>query len=228
MPLALIVGASRGLGLALAQEYLDRGWQVIATRRGLAATGLDALVGRFGGRLALESVDITAPEEVAALRRRLDGRQIDLLFVNAGVASHIDLPAADVPTEDFARLMITNALSPIRIVERFQDLVPPTGAIAVMTSGLGSIAENTQGWWDAYAASKTALNMLMRSFAARRPGDPRAMVLMAPGWVRTDMGGPAAGLSIEESIPRVVDTVTAATGRPGLRYLDYTGRTVPW
>ncbi|GBQ19089.1 dehydrogenase [Acidiphilium acidophilum DSM 700] len=97
-----------------------------------------------------------------------------------------------------------------------------------MSSGLGSVADNTGGGWEVYRASKAALNTLMRSFAARHDGDARSMAIIAPGWVRTDMGGPGASLAIEESIPRVVDVLTAHAGKPGLRYLDYRGQTVAW
>jgi len=225
---ALIIGASRGLGLAMAEDYLDRGWHVIGTVRGQARTGLHALATRSDGRLEIETVDVTEPDQVAALRQRLGGRRIDLLFVNAGIATNIEQAIGAVPTEDFIRLMVTNALSPMRALETLESLVPPSGAIGVMSSGLGSIAENDSGSWAAYAASKAALNMLMRGFAARRAPDPRAMVVMAPGWVRTEMGGDGADLSIEESIPRVVDTLQAASGKSGLRFLDYTGRTVRW
>ena len=225
---ALIIGASRGLGLALAEEYLGRGWHVIGTVRGNGPAGLHDLAARSDGRLEIETLDVTEPDQIAALRRRLDGRRIDLLFVNAGIASNIRDSIGQVPTEDFVRLMVTNALSPMRALETLESLVPPTGTIGVMSSGLGSIAENEGGAWAAYSASKAALNMLMRGFAARLAPDPRAMVIMAPGWVRTEMGGDQADLSVEESIPRVVDTLLAATGRSGLRFLDYTGRTVRW
>lgn len=224
---ALIIGASRGLGLALAEEYLNRGWRVIATARS-DADGLHELAAKAGERLEIESVDINRPDEVAALRKRLHERSLDLLFVNAGVANDRKETIGEVSTEEFVRVMVTNALSPMRVVEAFQDLVPATGVIGVMSSGLGSVADNEVGEWEVYRASKAALNTLMRSFAARHVGDSRAMVLIAPGWVRTDMGGADARLSVEESIPRVVDTISAQSGKPGLRYLDYRGQTVRW
>lgn len=225
---ALIVGASRGLGLALAAEYVRRGWHVIATRRGAAPTGLADLAERAAGQLEIETLDMTRPDEVAALRRRLAGRWLDLLFVNAGVTNDPMAPIGDVTTDDFVHVMVTNALSPMRVVEAFQDLVPATGTIGVMSSGLGSVADNEYGTWEVYRASKAALNTLMRSFAARHRDDPRSFVIIAPGWVRTDMGGPNASLGIDDSIPRVVDVIAAQRGTPGLRYLDYLGRTVRW
>jgi NAD(P)-dependent dehydrogenase (short-subunit alcohol dehydrogenase family) len=114
------------------------------------------------------------------------------------------------------------------VVERLADLVPPTGLIGVMSSGQGSIADNESGQREVYRGSKAALNQFMRCFAARQAQTPRAMLLMAPGWVRTDLGGPEGRLSIEESVPGVVNVLLAKQGRPGLEYLDYRGRTVRW
>jgi NAD(P)-dependent dehydrogenase (short-subunit alcohol dehydrogenase family) len=224
----LLFGASRGLGLAIAQEYLKRGWNVVATARKRSRTMLHELVGQADGRLAVEIVDIADSAEVAALRRRLASDRFDLLFVNAGVTNDDRETIADVSTEEFVRVMVTNALSPMRVVETFQDAVPPTGAIAIMSSGQGSVGNNENGGHEVYRASKAALNMLMRSFAARHRGDPRTLLLLAPGWVRTDMSGPAARLSIEESIPNLVKVIAAQAAKGGLHYLDYLGRTVPW
>jgi NAD(P)-dependent dehydrogenase (short-subunit alcohol dehydrogenase family) len=225
---ALIIGASRGLGRALAAEYLARGWQVTATVRGSAQTGLDDLAKSPDGRLVVETVDITVPEQVAALRGRLAQETFDLLFVNAGVTNGPEETVADVSTDTFIRLMVTNALSPMRVVEALQNLVAPDGTIAVMSSGQGSIANNENGGFEVYRASKSALNQLMRSFAARHVGDPHTLLLMAPGWVQTDLGGPAAPLTIGQSIPGVADTIDAQAGKGGLQYLDYQGRTVRW
>ncbi|MDB5803556.1 MAG: Short-chain dehydrogenase/reductase [Betaproteobacteria bacterium] len=224
---ALIIGASRGLGLALAAEYLRRGWNVTGTVRGDKRGALHALSDQNTGRLDVEAVDITDEAQIAALSGRLAGRRYDLLLVNAGIANSAEKTIAQVSTEDFVQLMLTNALAPMRVMTSLESLVPASGTLAVMSSGLGSIA-NTSGAWHAYSASKAALNMLMKGFAAQQAGDPRAMVVIAPGWVRTDMGGPGASLSVEESIPRVVDMLESRSGRPGIAYRDYTGATVPW
>jgi len=224
----LLIGASRGLGFAMAEEYLKRGWRVVATERANTPSRLRSLLAHSGGRLDIETVDIVQPDQVASMRARLGSRKFDLLFVNAGVKNDDRETIADVSTEEFIRVMVTNALSPMRVLEVLQDLVLPGGTIGVMSSGLGSIANNESGNYEVYRASKAALNMFMRSFAARHADDPRTLLLMAPGWVRTDMGGPHARLSIEESIPNLVNTMDAQSGRAGLQFLDYLGRTVPW
>jgi NAD(P)-dependent dehydrogenase (short-subunit alcohol dehydrogenase family) len=173
---ALIIGASRGLGYALAAEYLARGWQVTATVRSARRTDLDDLAKSSDGRLVVETVDITVPEEVAALHDRLAQVTFDLLFVNAGVTNGPEETVADVSTDTFIRLMVTNALSPMRVVEALQDLVAPNGTIGVMSSGQGSVANNEKGGFEIYRASKSALNQLMRSFAARHADDRRTLL----------------------------------------------------
>jgi NAD(P)-dependent dehydrogenase (short-subunit alcohol dehydrogenase family) len=224
----LLIGASRGLGLAMAEEYIQRGWQVTGTVRGSQRTGLHDLSERSDGQLEIETVDINVPDQVFALRQRLDSRSFDLLFINAGVTNSPEETIADVSTEEFTRLMVTNALSPMRMLEALQDLVPDTGALGVMSSGQGSVANNNRGGFEVYRASKAALNTLMRSFAARHAEDPRSLVLMAPGWVRTELGGPQARLSIEESVPNVLNAIDAQRGQAGLHYLDYLGQPVAW
>ncbi len=124
--------------------------------------------------------------------------------------------------------MITNALSPMRVIDTLGELTEPDGTIAIMSSGQGSVANNERGGFEIYRASKSALNQLMRSYAARHYDTSRSLLLMAPGWVKTDLGGPDARLTISDSIPNLVTTVDAQRGRAGLQYLDYLGQTVAW
>jgi NAD(P)-dependent dehydrogenase (short-subunit alcohol dehydrogenase family) len=224
----LLIGASRGLGLALAREWAQSGRHVVATVRGSGRTPLHDLADAYAGRIEIETVDVTEPAQIAALHDRLADRMFDLLFVNAGVANRPEGTVAQTSTEDFVKVMVTNALSPLRVIEALQDLVEPSGTIGVMSSGQGSVANNERGGHEVYRGSKAALNTFMRSYAARHSGEPRALVLMAPGWVRTDLGGPDARLTIDESIPNVVKTLDALQDKPGLHYVDYLGRTVAW
>ncbi len=234
----LIIGASRGLGLALAKEWARAGRQVTATVRGSGRTPLHdfaeseaqsvADTGASAGRVEIETVDVTEPEQIAALRTRLAGRRFDLLFVNAGVTNQPEGTVAETSTDEFIRVMVTNALSPLRVIEALQDNVEPAGTIAVMSSGQGSVTNNVNGGHEVYRGSKAALNTFMRSYAARHRDGRRVLVLMAPGWVRTELGGENARLSVEESIPNVVKTLDALQGKAGLHYVDYLGKTVPW
>jgi NAD(P)-dependent dehydrogenase (short-subunit alcohol dehydrogenase family) len=232
-PSILVAGASRGLGLALAGEFLARGWHVIGTVRGTARTDLHALADRHPGRVEIEALDITDPALITALATRLAGRTLDMLFVNAGTTTRDpQVRMADVADDEFARVMATNVLGPIRVIETLAHLVPAGGLIGAMSSGQGSIANNENGRAEIYRSSKAALNMGLRSIAAREAGAEggarRAVVAMAPGWIRTDLGGEQAPFTMEEAIPLVADTLLAARATPGIHYLDRFGAAVPW
>jgi NAD(P)-dependent dehydrogenase (short-subunit alcohol dehydrogenase family) len=225
----LLVGASRGLGLALAEAFAVRGWEVVGTVRGSRHTPLHDLAAGKPGQVTVEQLDITEPTQIAALQARLASRRFDILFVNAGTTNEDPTQTiAEVSTEEFIQVMVTNALSPMRVVEGLEGLVADDGMIGVMSSGQGSITDNTRGGRELYRGSKAALNQYMRSYAARQAGTPRSLLLLAPGWIRTDLGGDDAPYTVEESIPLLVDLMLAKRTRPGLEYLDRNSKVVPW
>ncbi len=226
----LIAGASRGLGHAMAAEFLKKGWHVVGTvRGGSTRTPLHELANEHEGRIEIETLDICEPTQIETLQRRLSGRLLDILFVNAGTTNRDPTQTiGEVSTEEFMHVMHTNALAPMRVVESLEPHVAPDGIIGVMSSGQGSIGNNEKGERELYRGSKAALNMFMRSFAARHADSARAMVVMAPGWIRTELGGAEAPFGIDDNIPPLVDTLLSKRGTPGLQYVDYLDRTVPW
>jgi NAD(P)-dependent dehydrogenase (short-subunit alcohol dehydrogenase family) len=219
---AIIIGASRGLGLGLAQELAQRGWQVTATQRSPSAALAAAAA---AGNIAIETVDIDDPAAIAALAARQPG-PFDLVFVNAGVTGPRHGSADKVTADELAALMMTNAVSPIRTARALLGAVRPGGTVALMTSILGSVALRQHGHAELYSASKAALNSLTRGFAAVEARD-FVVLSLHPGWVKTDMGGEGADIDVATSVAGLADVLEAETA-PGHRYLDYTGKTLPW
>ncbi len=223
---AIIIGASRGLGAGLAREFAGRGWNVVATERRHSAEL--AAAAAANPAITIETVDIDDQPSVAALAGRLQGRHFDLVFVNAGVMGPQHASADKVTADELAALMLTNAIAPVRTARAFLPLVKDGGTIAFMTSILGSVALRTHGTYELYSASKAALNSLSRGFAAIDAA-PRGLAVLSlhPGWVRTDMGGSSADIDVATSVAGLATVVETSTG-PGHRYLDYTGKTLPW
>ncbi|HED1542536.1 TPA: SDR family NAD(P)-dependent oxidoreductase [Kluyvera cryocrescens] len=226
----LLIGASRGLGHAMAETFVQRGWKVIGTVRDSAQhTPLHALAGEYPQQVHIEQLDICESPQITALSQRLSGQTIDMLFVNAGTTNRDPSQTiGEISTDEFMQIMLTNALSPMRVIEQFAAQVTAGGLIGVMSSGQGSIANNESGQRELYRGSKAALNMFMRSLAARPTMKARPLVTMAPGWIKTALGGSDAPYTIEETIPLLVNVLLEKQQRPGLEYLDFRGNTVPW
>lgn len=223
---ALVVGASRGLGLGLARELLAQGWQVIATERSDSAA-LHELADKSGGDLAIESLDINDPDQIVALDERLRARPLDLLFVNAGVSDEPGQTIGQISDDEFDWIFKTNVLGPMRVVERLAPRVPDGGVIAAMSSGLGIVGAEQSGGFDAYGASKAALNKLLRIFS-KRAGGGRSVLAVHPGWVATDMGGAGAPLDVETSVRGIVKVLDGRFGKTGDLFVDYSGQVLPW
>jgi len=222
---ALVVGASRGLGLGLVGQLRAAGWQVIATVRD--DRGAEALKAVPGVRV--ETLEITDGGSAEALVGRLQGTRLDLLLVNAGISGPRLESLLEADEAEVARLFLTNAVAPVRLAERLLPLVEPSrGVIAFMSSVMGSLELGPGMGMPLYGASKAALNHLSRSFAAGLGEAGPTVLSLHPGWVKTDMGGEEAPLDVETSCRGLVEVIDRAAGQGGHRYLDYQGQTLPW
>jgi len=206
----------------LANAYLDRGWTVVATVRDPASLG-----DRTDDGLTIETVDTTDWPALDALRERLAGQSFDLLLVNAGIMLEADAGIGDGSPDAFGQMMLVNTLAPLRIADRFAELVTGKGIVAVMSSGLGSIMLNEAGGYEAYRTSKAALNMGLRSIAARKD-DGRTWLAVDPGWVKTDLGGANADLTVDQSVSGLVDMFERRQGTGGVAFVSYENKELPW
>jgi NAD(P)-dependent dehydrogenase (short-subunit alcohol dehydrogenase family) len=227
--LALIVGANRGIGLGVTKEFLAHGWDVMATaRQPDKATALHALAEQHPGRVAIPRLDVNDAAEVDGFAGTLGGKILDAVLVNAGVAGPAHRTASAATAAEIGALMFTNAIAPVRLARSLADHVRAgSGVVAFTSSVMGSVAVNPGGH-ELYRASKAALNSLCRGLWGEWNGKNLTMVSIHPGWVRTDMGGQAAAVSVEDSVAGVVAVIEAQSGAHQHRFLDYTGKELPW
>ena len=233
----LVTGAGRGLGLELTRRYLERGDQVFATcRQPSRARDLAALAGAHRDQLTVLALDVADAASIraahAAVRRRTNA--LDLLINNAGVYSRRGSadPSERLGTlrfDDALHVLRTNAVAPLMVTQQCLDLLAAGRAprVVAISSEYGSVSEN-DGFPYYYAASKAALNMLMRSLAAdvRRRGIVAA--ILDPGWVRTDMGGPQAPLTPARSVAGMMRVIDGLTARDSGRFYTWEGTVAPW
>lgn len=214
----LILGASRGIGLGLAREFAARGWQVVASER-TRSEALHAL-----GGVDVVTADVTDPASYRDLDL-VDG-SLDAVIVNAGISGASHQSADEATPDDVAEVMMTNAYGPVRAGRSLLPKLKDGAALGFMSSLMGSVADSSGGW-ELYRASKAALNMLAKGIAEQDARARRIEVLsLHPGWVKTDMGGPAATLTVEESVAGLADVIERAGGG-GYRFVDYTGKILP-
>jgi len=221
---ALIIGASRGIGLGLAQELAKRGWHVLASRRQPSRDLADAAK---GGAIEIVTADVTDTASLTALARQIERGSLDLVLVNAGIMGPEKQGVEETSTEEVTDIVMTNAVGPARAAKLMLPLLRDGGTLAFMTSKMGSIADSSGGF-DLYRMSKAAQNMLARGISERNAKARGIAVLsLHPGWVQTDMGGPGATLTVEQSVRGLAD-VLEREQRPGHRFLAYDGAEIPW
>ena len=231
MPSALITGANRGLGFEFARQYLADGWQVYASCRDPgSASELRRLADSSDHNLRILALDVTDPASVKAVARELDGKAIDLLLNNAGVGGARGQTIGNIDYEAWAKVLDVNTMGPLRVSEALVDHVARSERklVVTLTSGMGSLADNTSGGSIAYRSSKAAVNMVMRSLAIDLAARGIACVVVNPGWVQTDMGGPHATLTPAESVTRLRRLIETLGPAQSGKFFNHDGREYTW
>lgn len=225
MPTALVLGASRGLGLEFTRQYLSQGWTVYATFR----SEDDRVRLRDLGAQTLK-LDVMQVADVAGIAWQLEGERIDVAVMNAGVyGPRTSSPRQPPGDADFDLVMRTNVLAAMRIVPVVGPLLAPArGTLAFVSSRMGSIAEAGASYGMLYRVSKAAVNMVAKlAHADFAPLGVRVLSLH-PGWVRTDMGGPNADVEVTDSITGLRRVIAEPQAYPGGCFYDYRGQSLAW
>ena len=231
MATILITGASRGLGLEFTRQYLAEGWTVIAACRNPgAARGLQDLEAKSNGALTVVELEVTDGASVKRAAGRLQGRAIDVLVNGAGIYGGSGQKLGSLDYEDWRQVLEVNLLGPARVCQAFLDGLERSDRrlIVTITSGMGSLADNTSGGSILYRTSKAAVNMLMRTSAIDLKARGITCIVVNPGWVKTDMGGPNAKLSPEESIHAMRRLIAKLGPGDSGKFYNYDGREYPW
>jgi len=235
MPVVLITGANRGIGLEHARQYAEQGWDVHATaRRPESADALLALGNQHPQRISVHALDVTDHAAVDALAAELRDVPIDVLLNNAGTYGPLGAPAGmayqSLTNMDFdlwRTMLEVNLLGAFKVAVAFHDHVAASDMQLVvnMSSGLASI-EHNHGSSYAYRSSKAGLNMLTKGMGAE--WTDVTVVSMAPGWCKTDLGGDDAPVETADSVRDQQALFPTLTRADSGRFIDVNGDSVPW
>lgn len=232
MRTVLITGTNRGIGLEFVRQYAKDGWRVLACcRKPAAAEALNHLAVEYPGQITIHSLDVANHSQIEQLSQALSEQTIDLLINNAGVypADHGDT-FGKTDYAAWAYAFEVNTMAPLRMVEAFIQQISSSElkTIIIITSKMGSIADNRGGGSYIYRSSKSAVNIVMKSLSIDLDSSRITVVLLHPGWVRTDMGGPNGLISIEESVTGMRRVIGNLKSEDSGKFYAFDGQIVPW
>lgn len=222
MPTAVVTGANRGIGLEFIRQYRADGWDTVAICRPSADVEPVVALGS-----SVERIDITDTAAVRTLADRLPGGGIDLLINNAGInpGSH---SLGSIDYEKWQLVFHLNVVAPLQLVESVAPLMSGGAVVASVSSRLGSMQCNVDGGRHLYRAAKAALNAITRSLSVDLRPQGILSVALHPGWVRTDMGGPAADIDVSESVAGMRKVISRLRDDDSGKLINYDGTEIPW
>lgn len=228
----VITGASRGLGLEFARQYLAADGEVAALARApRESEGLCDLAREYPDALSLHVCDVADEASVgracAEVKERFKG--VDLLINNAGIGGD-GRKLVELDLSAWSHVFEVNAVGPVRVTRAFLPLLRNGRKTvnALITSRMGSIADNDSGGAWAYRMSKAALNMAGRNMMHGLTYMGIRTYIFHPGWVRTDMGGPQATLAIPDAVTALVATIDRLGRKHNGGFFDLNGEALPW
>lgn len=228
---AIVVGASRGIGLGLVRELLNQHWHVIATIRDInqISTGLNQLLSEYSNRLELTELDLSHVQTADSLLSKYHEKSINLLLVSAGISGPEHQRVEQCTPNEIANLFWVNSIAPVTIARKLLPLMKEKSVIAFMSSRMGSVALNDDGSMELYRASKAALNSITRGFALNEAIPAKIGVLnLHPGWVQTEMGGSNAPISVKDSTTGIVRVIEGFIGQCEQNFVDFQGNEIEW
>lgn len=229
-PTILITGANRGIGLKLSERFAEDKWQVIACCRNPAgAEELRALSDK-GLSIEIQALDVTNYEQMAALSDQLGDRPIDILLSNAGVYGPKGAGFGEIDAGKWRQVLEVNTIAPLMLVQAFVEQVAASQRklVAVISSKVGSIADNSSGGSYLYRSSKTAVNQVVKSLSIDLADRGISVMSLHPGWVQTEMGGPNAEISTDKSVSGLKSILQTAGLAQSGQFIEYDGSSIPW
>lgn len=226
----LITGSNRGIGLELVNQYAAQGWQVHACcRHPDQANALNLLADKHSN-ITLHVLDVTQQEQRQDLAAELQDRAIDILFNNAGIYGPYDAVFGNTDESAWLECLRTNVIAPMKMMEAFLPHVTASRhrLIAALSSKMGSMADNGSGGSYIYRSSKAALNAVMKSASIDLAPRGVKVAILHPGWVKTDMGGPNAEITVTESVSRMREILARVTPETSGTFFDIDGSVIPW
>jgi NAD(P)-dependent dehydrogenase (short-subunit alcohol dehydrogenase family) len=231
MKTILITGANRGLGLEFCKQYAEANWNVMACcRHPDNAKDLTKLAEKYAN-ISIFPLDVSDLAQINQLANQLSDTAIDVLLNNAGVYGDTSGHGfGNLDYDTWQKTMAINLFAPVRMSEAFLPHLKrgTQKKIVAMSSLMGSISDNGSGGSILYRSSKAALNAAMKSIAIDQRNEKIAVLILHPGWVKTDMGGLNAPMESAESVAKMCETINAFTLEQSGNFLRYDGTLLPW
>jgi len=229
-PTILITGANRGIGLELSRQFAEDGWQVLACCRNPADAGQLQALSERGLAIEVHALDVTDYQQMAALSDQLANRPIDILLSNAGIYGSKGVGFGGVDAQEWRQVLEVNTIAPLMLVQAFVGQVAASQQklVAVISSKVGSIADNSSGGSYVYRSSKTAVNQVVKSLSIDLSDRGISVISLHPGWVQTEMGGPNAEISTEQSVAGLKSILQTAGPAQSGQFIEFDGNSIPW